>query len=101
LQPHQEIPTYICLYTKHTNAETITVNARHELNKENANALKVETTQFFNHCDTEISWLTKNFHKSELSMKQLLTNQSNYQNTCAPSLCNVLVHEKGLRMNEG
>jgi hypothetical protein len=95
------IPTCVCLHAKCTNAETITVNARCELKKENANALKIETTQFFNHRDTEISRLAKKFHKSESSMKQLLTNQSNYQNMCAPSLCNVLVHAKGLEMNEG
>ncbi|KAF8239106.1 hypothetical protein L208DRAFT_1478308 [Tricholoma matsutake] len=94
------IPTHVCHHAKHTNAKTITANARHELNKDMANALKIKTTQFFNHRDTEISWLAKKFHNSELNMKQLLTNQSNYQNMHAPLLHNALVHAKGLEMNE-
>jgi hypothetical protein len=95
------IPTRVRHHAKRTNAETVTANAKRKLNKENANALKIETTQFLNHRDTEISRLAKKFHKSESHMKQLLTNQSNYQYTRAPSLRNALVHAKGLEMNEG
>ena len=45
--------------------------------------------------------LVKKFNKTEVKMKQLLTNVTKYQNTHLPSLRNALVHAKGVEMNKG
>jgi hypothetical protein len=72
-----------------------------KLNKENANALKIEIDTFLHHCDTEILRLAKKFNKSEVNIKLLLANKSNYQKMRAPSLRNTLVYAKGIKMNDG
>ena len=48
------IPSHIHLCKKLTDTEKISANTKHKLNKENANALKVEVNVFFDHCNTEI-----------------------------------------------
>jgi hypothetical protein len=45
--------------------------------------------------------LAKEFNKSEAKIKQLINSETSYQNMHAPSLRNVLVHAKGVKMNEG
>ena len=95
------LPSHVRPQKKLTDAEEVSANMKHKLNKENANALKVEVDVFFNHCDLEISWLAKKFNKMEGNIKLMLANESNYQNKCAPSLQNTLVYAKGLKMNEG
>ncbi|KAF8221173.1 hypothetical protein L208DRAFT_1329741 [Tricholoma matsutake] len=79
---------------KLSDAQKISAASKHKINKENANALKVEIDAFFDLRDTEITQLAKKFSKSEVKIKQLLSNETNYQKTCAPSLWNVLVHAK-------
>lgn len=86
---------------KLTDAEKISTHARHELNKENATPLKHEIITFFGVCDTELMRLAKKYNKTEAHIKQLLSNESTYQNMHAPSLQNVLVHVKGLEVNQG
>lgn len=53
------IPSCVCPHKKLTNAQKISANTKCELNKENANALKVEVNAFFAHRNTEISRLAK------------------------------------------
>jgi hypothetical protein len=93
--------SHVCPQKKLTDAEKVSANTKCELNRENANALKIEVNAFFNHHDLEISWLAKKFNKTEGNIKLMLANESNYQNKCAPSLQNALVHAKGLEMNKG
>ena len=95
------IPSHICLCKKLIDAEKISANTKHELNKENANALKVEVDMFLDHCNTEISQLAKKYNKSEANIKLLLSNESKYQNMRALLLQNALVHAKGLEVNDG
>ena len=95
------IPSRVCPQKKLTDAEKVFVNMKYELNKENANALKIEIDAFLHHHDTEILWLAKKFNKSEVNIKLLLANESNYQKMCAPSLWNTLVYAKGIEMNNG
>ncbi|KAF8518835.1 hypothetical protein BU17DRAFT_90632 [Hysterangium stoloniferum] len=94
------IPKRSRVQLKCSNAERITANASHDLNKENANALRLEIEQFFEHRDREILRLSKKYHKSEINIKMLLSNESKYRNMRAPSLRNALVHAKGLEVNE-
>jgi hypothetical protein len=95
------IPSCFRPHKKLTDAEKISANTKRELNKENANALKVEVNAFFDHRNAEISRLAKKYNKSEVNVKLLLTNETRYQKTRAPSLQNALVHAKGLEVNEG
>jgi hypothetical protein len=95
------IPSRVRPYKKLTDAQKISANTKRELNKENSEALKAEVDVFFNHRDTETSRLAKKYNKSEVNIKLLLTNESKYQKTRAPSLRNALVHAKGLEVNEG
>ncbi|KAF8229076.1 hypothetical protein L208DRAFT_1288432 [Tricholoma matsutake] len=67
---------------KLSNAQKISAASKHEIN------------MFFDLQDTEITQLAKKFNKSEVKIKQLLSNKTNYQKTCALSLQNVLVHAK-------
>jgi hypothetical protein len=95
------IPIHSRPTQKLTDAEKISAHARHELNKENATALKNEIVTFFGVRDAELTRLAKKYNKTEAHMKQLLSNESTYQNMRAPSLQNALVHAKGLEVNQG
>jgi hypothetical protein len=95
------IPSRSRAQGKTSNAEKITADARRALNKENGNALQLEIAAFFDSRKAEIARLAKKYNKTESHIKQLLSNESSYQNTRAPSLHNALVHAKGLEMNEG
>ena len=83
-----------------TNAQKITTDAKHKLNKENASALQLDIVQFSNLWAAKITQIAKKFNKMESHIKQLLTSETHYHNTCAPSLQNALVHAKGVEMNE-
>ena len=102
---HHPTKDVICSHVhpqkKLTDAQRVSANVKRELNKENANALKIEVDVFFHLCDTEISQLAKKFNKSEANIKLMLANESTYQKMCAMSLRNTLVYAKGLEMNEG
>ncbi|KAF8233126.1 hypothetical protein L208DRAFT_1268597 [Tricholoma matsutake] len=84
-----------------SHAEKLTADAKCASNKENTNALSAEIMEFFDFRDSEITRLAKKYNKNNGNIKQLLSNESSYQNTCVPSLWNVLVHAKGIEMNEG
>jgi hypothetical protein len=94
-------PSRVRPRVKLSDAQKVSAASKREINKENASALKVEIDAFFDHRDTEISRLAKKFNKSEVKIKQLLSNETNYQKTRAPTLRNALVHAKGIEMNEG
>jgi hypothetical protein len=95
------IPSRVHPQKKLTDAEKVSASTKRQLNKENANALKIEVDAFFHLPDTEISQLAKKFNKTEGNIKLMLANESNYQKTRAPSLQNALVYAKGLEMNKG
>ncbi|KAF8237874.1 hypothetical protein L208DRAFT_1244996, partial [Tricholoma matsutake] len=84
-----------------SNAEKLTADAKRASNKENTNALSAEIMEFFDFRDSEITWLTKKYNKNNGNIKQLLSNESSYQNTCVPSLRNALVHAKGTYAGAG
>lgn len=86
---------------KLSDAQKVSAEARTAINKENANALQVELNNFFEFRDVEITRLAKQFNKSEAKIKQLLSNETTFKNTRAPSLRNALVYAKGVEMNEG
>ena len=86
---------------KLSDAANFTAAAKQKLNKENATELKLEVSEFFNGRSMEIERLAKKYNKSVSHIKQLLNNESNYKNSCEPSLRNVLVHAKSLEINEG
>lgn len=86
---------------KISDAAKITADAKRQQHKENASALRVEIVAFLDVRKTEIGRLAKKYNKSEAIIKQLLSNETSYQNTRAPSLRNALVHAKGQEVNEG
>lgn len=86
---------------KLTDAQKISAQAKREINKENATALQAELDDFFEFRGVEIIRLAKKYNKSDVKIKQLLSNDSNYKNTRAPSLRNALVYAKGVEVNEG
>ena len=83
---------------KLTDAQKTSADTRREINKENAHALQVELNAFFDFRAVEITRLAKKFNKSEAKIKQLLSNQTKYKSTRAPSLCNALVFAKNLEI---
>lgn len=86
---------------KLTDAQKVSAEAKRAINKENADALRAELDNFFELRDAEITRLAKQFNKSEVKIKQLLSNETTFKNTRAPSLRNALVYAKGVEMNEG
>jgi hypothetical protein len=86
---------------KLTDAQKISADTKREINKENAHALQVELSAFFDFRAVEITRLAKKFNKSEAKIKQLLSNETKFKNTRAPSLRNALVFAKGVEINEG
>jgi len=86
---------------KLTNAQKVSSEAKHAINKENADALQIELGAFFEFRDVEVTRLAKKFNKSEAKIKQLLSNENTYKKMRAPSLRNALVYAKGLEVNEG
>lgn len=95
------IPSRVRPRSKLTDAQKVSADTKCEINKENAHALQLEIDAFTEQRNVEIAQLAKKFNKMEVKMKQLLTNMTKYQNTCLPSLRNMLVHAKGVEMNEG
>jgi hypothetical protein len=94
------IASHVHSQEKLTDAQKITANAKCELNKENANALQLKVVQFSDLQMTEITQIAKRFNKMVSYVKQLLTSETQFHNTQAPSLHNALVHAKGNKMNE-
>ena len=86
---------------KLTDAQKVSAEAKRAINKENANALQLELDNFFELRDVEITRLAKQYNKSEAKIKQLLSNETAFKKTRAPSLRNALVYAKGLEVNEG
>lgn len=97
----ETIPSRARQQHKHTDAQKASADAKRAINKENANALQVELNDFFDLRGVEITRLAKKFNKSEVKIKQLLSNETTYKKTRAPSLRNALVYAKGVEMNEG
>ena len=95
------IPTRVRDRPKISDAQKITAEAKRLLNGENAAALQLEIDQVVGVRDTEISRIGKKYNKTEKYIKHILTNETNYNGTRAPSLRNALVHAKGIEMNEG
>lgn len=95
------IPSHVRPRSKLTDAQKVSADTKREINKENAHALQLEIDTFTEQHNVEIARLAKKFNKTEVKMKQLLTNVTKYQNTRLPSLRNALVHAKGVEMNEG
>jgi hypothetical protein len=95
------IPARVRHHPKLTDAQKITAEAKNLLNKENAAALQLEINQVFDVRNTEISRIAKKYNKTEVYIKQILANGTNYHGSRAPSLRNALVHAKGIEMNEG
>ena len=91
----------VCHQETLTDAQKVSAEARRQINKENSNALQEELEKFMEIHSVKITRLAKKFNKSEVKIKQLLTNSSNYKNTRAPSLRNALVFAKGVEMNKG
>ena len=94
------IPTCSRQRQKLTDAQKVSADAKHAINKENADALEAELQTFFDFRDVEVTRLAKKFNKSEAKVKQLLSNETTYKNTCAPSLRNALVYAKGLEVSQ-
>jgi hypothetical protein len=100
--PIKEInPTRVHHRPKLTDAQKVSADTKHEINKENANALQAELNTFFESRSADITQLAKKYNKSEAKIKQLLTNETNFKNVRAPSLRNALVYAKGMEVNEG
>ena len=72
-------PSHMCLGAKLSDAQNVSAALKCDINKENVDALKVEIDVFFDLCDTEITQLAKKFNKSEVKIKQLLSNETKYQ----------------------
>jgi hypothetical protein len=100
--PTQEVNT---THPRHrpklTDGQKVSADAKREINKKNASALELEIDAFLESRSIEIAQLSKKFNKSEAKIKQLINNETSYHNMRAPSLCNALVHAKGVEMNEG
>lgn len=100
--PFKEIiPPRLRSRQRATDAQNISAEAKRTINKENAEALQVELATFFEFRDVEVTRLANKFNKTEAKIKQLLSNETTYKITRAPSLRNVLVYAKGLEVNEG
>ena len=95
------IPTRSCQRQKLIDTQKVSADAKHAINKENADALEAELQTFFVFRDVKVTRLAKKFNKSEAKVKQLLSNETTYKNTHALPLRNVLVYAKGLEVNEG
>jgi hypothetical protein len=86
---------------KATVAAKATRKINAELNKANAARLSADLEKLAVLQRTQIEKIAQDHNRKAPEIKKLITHQTHYRQSRAPSLSNALIHKKGVEMNEG
>jgi hypothetical protein len=95
VQPsHQRVPLHC------TDAEQMAHNKKRQLKEANAAALQMDIDAFSVERDERIEALAKKHSRKPSYIRRLLTNETHYSKSRAPTLWNALIHHKTKEVNE-
>jgi hypothetical protein len=86
---------------KATVAAKVTRKINAELNKANAARLSTDLEKLAALQRTQVEKIAQDHNRKAPEIEKLITHQTHYRQSRAPSLSNALIHKKGVEMNEG